>query len=129
MNQTDTLPLPGSGQVVLIQREAIGHSLADLQQWLPVWKAAGGKLLYEIDDDLLDAEGLRARHYSGDVEATAAKVRFLVSHADMVHASTEPLAERLKPLNQQVRVIQNALDPTCGVSQPRASTTRARSAA
>lgn len=107
---TNTLPQPGSGQVMLIQREAIGHSLADLQQWLPVWKAAGGKLLYEIDDDLLDGGGLRTRHYSGNVDATVAKVRYLAIHADMVHVSTLPLAERLKPYNKHIRVIPNALD-------------------
>ena len=110
VHQTNALPQPGSGQVALIQREAIGHSLGQLQQWLPGWKAAGAKLLYEIDDDLLDAEGLRARHYAGDVEATAAKVRFLVSNADIVHVSTEPLAHRLKSFNSQVWVIPNALD-------------------
>ncbi len=110
VRQTTALPQPGSGQVVLIQREDFGHSLEALQKWLPSWRAAGGKLLYEIDDDLLDAEGLRTRHHAGDVEATTAKVRFLASHADVVHVSTEPLAERLKPFNQQVRVIPNALD-------------------
>ncbi len=110
VHQTNELPQPGSGQLALIQREAIGHSLETLQKWLPGWKAAGGKLLYEIDDDLLDADGLRARHHAGDVEATAAKVRFLASHADVVHVSTAPLAARLKPFNQRVRVIPNALD-------------------
>jgi GT2 family glycosyltransferase/glycosyltransferase involved in cell wall biosynthesis len=111
VRQINTLPIPASGQVVLIQREAIGHSLLDLQNWLPGWKAAGGKLLYEIDDDLLDAEGLRKRHYASDTDDTEAKVLFLASHADLVHVSTEPLAERIKPYNQQVRVIPNALDP------------------
>lgn len=108
--QAKELPRPGSGKMALLQREAIGHSLEALQEWLPGWKAAGGKLLYEIDDDLLDADGLRPRHYAGDVEATAAKVRFLASHADVVHVSTEPLAARLRAFNQQVRVIPTALD-------------------
>jgi glycosyltransferase involved in cell wall biosynthesis len=110
VHQTNALPEAGAGQVVLIQREAVGHSLAQLKQWLPGWKASGGKLLYEIDDDLLDAQGLRARHYAGDVEAAVAKVRFLASQADAVHVSTEPLAQRIKPFNSQVRVIPNALD-------------------
>lgn len=108
--QTNVLPQPGSGQVVLIQREAIGTTIETLQKWLPGWKAAGGKLIYEIDDDLLDADGLRVRNHAGDVEATATKVRFLASHADVVHVSTESLAARMKPFNQQVRVIPNALD-------------------
>jgi glycosyltransferase involved in cell wall biosynthesis len=110
VHQTNGLPQPGSGKVVLIQGEAIGNSMAVLQKWLPDWKAAGGKLLYEIDDDLLDAEGLRARQHPGDVEATVAKACYLASHADVVHVSTELLAERLKPYNQHVRVIHSALD-------------------
>lgn len=110
VRQTNALPQPGSGQVVLIQREASGHSLDALQKWLPGWKSAGGKLLYEIDDDLLDTQRLHVQHHAADVEAAAAKVRFLSSHADVVHVSTEVLAERLRPFNQQVRVIPNALD-------------------
>jgi GT2 family glycosyltransferase/glycosyltransferase involved in cell wall biosynthesis len=120
VHQTNTLPQPGSGQVVLIQREAIGHSLAALQQWLPAWKAAGCKLLYEIDDDLLDTEGLSDHYSAGDVEATAAKIRFLASQADVVHVSTEFLAERFKPLNRQVRVVASALDTDLwGILTPR----------
>jgi glycosyltransferase involved in cell wall biosynthesis len=110
VKQTSSLPPPGTGHAVLIQTEAIGHSLEQLQQWLPDWKASGGKLLYEIDDDLHDADGLRARHHAGDVEATAAKVRFLASQADVIHVSTEPLAARLRQFNKAVYVIPNALD-------------------
>jgi glycosyltransferase involved in cell wall biosynthesis len=110
VKQTRSLPEHGNSQLVLIQREATGHSLAQLKQWLPGWKASGGKLLYEIDDDLLDADALRARHHAGDVEATVAKVRFLAIHADAVHVSSEPLAKRFSSLNSHVRVIPNALD-------------------
>lgn len=95
---------------MLIQREAIGLNLEQLQQWLPGWNATGGKLLYEIDDGLLDAEGLRARRHAGDVDATAAKVCFLASYADLVHLSTESLAQRVKPFNSREHVIPNALD-------------------
>lgn len=110
VRQTAALPEPGSAHTVLIQREAIGQSLVDLQDWLPRWKAAGGKLVYEIDDDLLDADGLKARHHKGDVKVTAAKVRFLAGAADVVHVSTEPLAQRLRQFNANVCVIPNALD-------------------
>jgi len=110
VRQTSALPQPGTGHAVLIQGEATGHSLEQLQQWLPGWKASGAKLLYEIDGDLLDAKGQRARNHVGDIETTAAKVRFLASQADLVHVSTESLAARLKPFNKAVSVIPTALD-------------------
>jgi GT2 family glycosyltransferase/glycosyltransferase involved in cell wall biosynthesis len=110
VRQIDALPSPGSGNAVLIQREAKEQDLAALQEWLPMWKKAGGRLIYEIDDDLLDEGGLRSRNYAGDVRVTVEKVRYLASHADVVHVSTEPLAERLRVFNKQVRVIPNTLD-------------------
>lgn len=110
VQQVNSLPEPGSGQLVLLQREAIGHTLESLEKWLPKWKSSGGKLLYEIDDDLLDAEGLRTNHYPGDIEATVEKVCFLVKNADIVHVSTTQLAERLRPYNHELQVIPTALD-------------------
>lgn len=110
VRQTSILPEPGTAKAVLMQREAVGLSMADLEEWLPRWRAAGGTLVYEIDDDLLDAEGLKARHHNGDVHATAAKVRFLASAADVVHVSTEPLAQRISRFNSKVLVVPNALD-------------------
>lgn len=109
VRHTHELPPPRTGHVVLIQRDATAHTLEELQQWLPRWKAAGGRLLYEIDDDLLDAEALRARQFK-DAEATVAKVQFLATQADVVHVSTAPLAQRLKSFNSQVEVVPNALD-------------------
>lgn len=110
VQQTNALPEPGSGKLVLLQREAIGHSLESLQKWLPKWKSSGGKLLYEIDDDLLEAESLSTNHYQGDIEATVEKVSFLVKNSDIVHVSTAQLAERLRPYNRELKVIPTALD-------------------
>lgn len=110
VQQVNSLPEPGSGQMVLLQREAIGHTLESLQKWLPKWKSSGGQLLYEIDDDLLDAEKLRSNHYPGDAEAAVAKVRFLAENSDVVHVSTTQLAERLRPYNRVLKVIPTALD-------------------
>jgi glycosyltransferase involved in cell wall biosynthesis len=93
-----------------MQRDAIGFNLPELEDWLPRWKEAGGRLVYEIDDDLLDAQGLKARHYKGDAHAVAAKVRLLASSADLVHVSTESLASLMRQVNSNVVVIPNALD-------------------
>lgn len=112
VKQTVALPEPGSAQVVLIQREGSGYSysLSELKNWFPYWKAAGGKLIFEVDDDLLDAEGLTSRHYEGDVNETINKVRYLASNADWVHVSSEQLAKLFGSFNKNIRVIPNALD-------------------
>lgn len=110
VSQSESLPTPGSAAAVVIQREAIGKSLADLKSWLPIWKSAGGKLVYEIDDDLLNTEALKQRHYKGNLTEIVEKISFLASHADVLHVSTNHLAECLKPFNRQIRVIPNALD-------------------
>jgi glycosyltransferase involved in cell wall biosynthesis len=66
--------------------------------------------LYEIDDDLLDAEKLRSNHYPGDAEAAVAKVQFLAENSDVVHVSTTQLAERLRPYSRVLKVIPTGLD-------------------
>jgi glycosyltransferase involved in cell wall biosynthesis len=110
VKQTATLPEPGNANTVLVQREAHGYSLTELESWLPRWKVAGGRLVFEIDDDLLDAKALIARRYKGDVNEAAAKVRYLAGNADLVRVSTEPLARLFQTFNQNIQVIPNALD-------------------
>jgi GT2 family glycosyltransferase/glycosyltransferase involved in cell wall biosynthesis len=104
------LPAPGAAEAVLIQRDAPGVSLADLKDWIDGWRASGSRLIYEIDDDLLDLEALRARGYTGDVEELDTKINWLAVHADTITVSTEPLAKKLQRLNANVRVIPNRLD-------------------
>lgn len=106
----DELPQPGSANVVLIARQALGYPLYELQAWLPQWQAAGGKLIYELDDDMLDAEGLQARHYKGDLSYLRETVQFLAQSADLIHVSTAALAEKMCFYNAKVQVIPNALD-------------------
>lgn len=110
VRQANVLPEPGAAHAVLMQRDAIGFNLAELEDWLARWKGAGGRLVYEIDDDLLDVPGLKARHYKGDAHAAAAKVRLLGRSADLVLVSTESLARLMSEINSNVVVIPNALD-------------------
>lgn len=111
VRQAASLPEPGTAQVVLIQCEAIGIKFDVLQTWLPQWRASGGKLVFEIDDDLMNEAALRQRHYKHDVAEAVQKVRYLAQQADLVTVSTEPLAQKLRALNKNVQVIPNALDP------------------
>ncbi|MES2508806.1 MAG: glycosyltransferase [Pseudomonadota bacterium] len=110
MCQSVSLPMPGPPQVVLIQREAINIKFDALQAWLPKWRASGSKLVFEIDDDLMDEEALKERRYQHDIAETVQKVRYLAQRADLVLVSTEPLAKKFYALNKNVQVIPNALD-------------------
>lgn len=71
-------------------------------------RQSGMRLVYDLDDDLLhvprdhaDADLLRGR---------AATVRRLIGGADAVWVATEALAERLRPVRGDSRVVPNGLD-------------------
>jgi GT2 family glycosyltransferase/glycosyltransferase involved in cell wall biosynthesis len=104
------LPAPEPGAVIVIQRDAGDLSLAQLQAWAADWRAAGGRIVYEVDDDLLDAKGLQQRGAKGDTAALAAKVRWLAGAADAVTVSTPALLERFKPINPRTHIVPNRLD-------------------
>ena len=110
VQQSTLLPEPGSAQAVLIQREAMGIKFDVLQSWLPQWRAYGGKLIFEIDDDLMNEAALMQRNYQHDASAAVNKVRYLAQQADLVLTSTEKLAHKFRAFNKNVQVIPNALD-------------------
>lgn len=104
------LPAPGSAKAVVIQRDAAAWTLSQLKEWLIEWKKVGGKLIYEIDDDLMHIEGLQQRGFNKNPQELLDKLHFLAKHADVVTASTAPLAEKLKKFNANVRIVPNRLD-------------------
>lgn len=67
-------------------------------------RADGARILFSIDDNLLDLnkDWLTTAHL--------AVVKLLAAEADAVVVSTEPLAERMAPFNDRIVVIPNALD-------------------
>lgn len=108
--QALSLPAPGSAQCLLIQRDAAGIGLAELAEWLPAWRACGASLVYELDDDLLDAQALKARKFGGDTAELTRKVAWLSEHADLVTVSTEHLAGLLAERNPNIQIVPNLLD-------------------
>ena len=104
------LPKPGSADVAIIQRDASGIALREIQEWQPAWRHSGGRVIYEIDDDLLDAEALRARGFTGDTNELEEKVRWLAGTADLVSVSTAGLAKKMAEFSRQIWVIPNCLD-------------------
>lgn len=105
-----TLPAPATARAALIQGDATAFTLEHLKNWHVAWKQADGKLIYEIDDDLLNAASMKQRGYKGDTDALRAKVIFLASAADVVTVSTEPLAKIMRQFNTNVHLIPNSLD-------------------
>ncbi|WP_429038380.1 glycosyltransferase [Aeromonas veronii] len=108
--QDHTLPEPGSAHSIVIQRQAGSLTITELESWLVKWRAAGGRFIYEIDDDLLDAEGLIQRGFKGDTALLAQKVRWLASKADIVMVSTPELFSIFSKYNKKVHLIPNFLD-------------------
>ncbi|MEA3275434.1 MAG: glycosyltransferase family 4 protein [Pseudomonadota bacterium] len=72
-------------------------------------RSAGSRLVYEIDDNLLDLHAGEPWHGTPTWKQRAA-VNLFVREADLVLVSTDPLARRLALLNRNVRVLPNALD-------------------
>lgn len=110
VSETSALPAPDALNTVIIQRDLPEGEFAKLHDWIPQAKAQGIRVIYEIDDDLLDAEGLRVRGYPGDTDALARRVRAYLEHADLVTTSTHRLAEIFSDYRDKTLVVPNVLD-------------------
>lgn len=104
------LPNAVDASVVIVQRDTPDYSPADIEAWFKRMRAQGTRVIYEADDDLLNAEGMKARGYAGDAEALSARVSTLVRLADTVTVSTEPLKAHFLQLNNNVVVVPNYID-------------------
>ncbi len=79
-------------------------------------RRSGARLLFDLDDDLLnippthpDAAGLRPH---------AKAVRRMLDHADIVWVSTPGLVERLAPIRPDAIVVENRLDERIWTASP-----------
>jgi GT2 family glycosyltransferase/glycosyltransferase involved in cell wall biosynthesis len=106
----ESLPVPGSAEIAVLQRDVKGLPLNDLMTWVADWREAGGKVIWEVDDDLFDAEALFQRHVRSDLNALVKKVTWLCTEADAVTVSTRPLLEKVSKLNNNVVLVPNFLD-------------------
>ncbi|MEM9038636.1 MAG: glycosyltransferase [Actinomycetota bacterium] len=93
----------GTASVTWVQRTAlepdrVGGVIAGCRR-------TGSRLVVDLDDDLLDPEGL-PRKFAQYVPT----MRRLVGEADLVTVSTEPLAEVVEPWANRVVVLPNQLD-------------------
>lgn len=76
--------------------------------WQRLANEGRAKLVYEIDDDLLDIDhwNTQAHSFFGQPEIRANAIRNM-EVADLVTASTEPLAEVLSKYNKNIAVLPN----------------------
>lgn len=122
VSKSKVLPQIGSADAVFLQREMSNIDISEFENWAVDWKEAGGRIFYDIDDDLLNAKELALRINSSiDVaQKRANRIKVFSSYADVVTVSMPPLADLLKPFCKDVRVIPNYLDEdTWWISRPR----------
>lgn len=91
-------------------------------------RRAGARLIYALDDNLLDLPPERFPFASlpgaRPVEELRRTVQFLLHHADGILVTTDALKKRLLPLNANVTVLPHALDERLLVQRvPRRETT------
>ncbi|MBK8805548.1 MAG: glycosyltransferase [Bacteroidales bacterium] len=110
--ESGVLPTPGSADVIILQRELGGFSLENLKTWYNEWRKAKGKIIFEIDDNLLDKEALLKRSYKGDVHELSEKIMWIASVADAVSVSATLLYDIFSKKNTNVHLITNYLDET-----------------
>lgn len=95
----------GGYSTVLVQRTALPPEAVDT--FLDSSRAAGRKIVYEIDDDLTRFEG--RLDSSIDYARLGESVVKLLVGADLVVVSTEELAHRFRHFNRHIVVSPNAL--------------------
>lgn len=105
----DDLPQAGT-DVVLVERGWRADATLDAAEALvAAIRESGAKLIYTLDDNLLDLHRCQPWHeFSTDLKRNI--VRFFLRQADGVIVSTETLRQRLQKFNRMVRVVPNALD-------------------
>ena len=107
---SDRLPDPVFAATAVIQSDSALISLADLQLWFDRWKTAGGRVVYEVGDDVMPEPGLESVEATKGVSAQSAVLGYLASQADVVTVASESRAAQYRLLNACVHVVPNALD-------------------
>jgi len=103
------LPKPGSAKIAVLQRDATLLDLRQLTEWHDRWREGGGKLVYDVDDDLSNVHALEGR-VKTNPSSIVEKSKWLAQTADRITVSTDPLAEIYRQLNPDVVVVPNYLD-------------------
>lgn len=105
----DELP-PAGADIVIVERGwRADATLESVEALVVAIRELGAKLIYTLDDNLLDLHRCQPWHeFSTDIKRNI--VRFFLRQADGVVVSTEALKQCLLKLNPRVCVVPNALD-------------------
>jgi glycosyltransferase involved in cell wall biosynthesis len=95
--------------ILVMQRQGT-HRMPEpgIEELVLSLKSIGTRLLYDLDDNLLDAhpDGV----LDSIIETHRRLMRFLLRHADRVTVSTPVLRDRLRNLNSRITVLPNVLN-------------------
>lgn len=105
-----SLPRPNDADIAILQRDLPEMLRDEFPSWIKDWHGAGGRLIYEIDDDLTDAKALEVRGYSGDAHKLTERVLSYAEAADIITVSTPHLASVLSDYKDKIIVVPNRID-------------------
>ena len=105
-----TLPKPGTGDIAILQRDLRPETREKFDDWLTAWRKEGGRVIYEIDDDLTDSAALLERGYKDDPLALKQRVHKYASAADVITVSTNQLATVFADYSEKIWVVPNYID-------------------
>jgi glycosyltransferase involved in cell wall biosynthesis len=113
--------------VILVDRTWFpGISPAAAAELVKRARKDGARIIYSIDDDLLDLAPTQFNRWPFTAEELMA-VRYFAREADGIIVTTELLKMRLARLNENIYVVPNALDEQLWRATPAADGTPARS--
>ncbi|MFA7241479.1 MAG: glycosyltransferase [Sulfuricellaceae bacterium] len=105
----DDLPRTGADVVIVERGWRADATLESVETLVAAIRKQGAKLIYTLDDNLLDLHRGQPWHeFSTDLKRNI--VRYLLRQADGVIVSTQALKQRLLKLNANIYVVPNALD-------------------
>ncbi|WP_156912721.1 hypothetical protein [Methylocaldum szegediense] len=114
VNMSHGLPIPGTARAVYLQRDMAKINLNEFLSWSFRWKASGGKIIYDLDDDMLDAEGMAKRtgRNERDLIETTSRIIAFINLADLITVSTPALLDRVHELSPrgELVLLENCLD-------------------
>ncbi|MCP1845647.1 GT2 family glycosyltransferase [Bradyrhizobium sp. USDA 4524] len=105
-----TTPVLTAKDTVLIQRDGGVIRSEDLEEWTSKIVRSGARIVYEIDDDLLDGVALRSRGFRGDADDLDKRVRTFVNAAQCVLVSSDALHHKFSAMHRNAITLPNALD-------------------
>lgn len=105
-----SLPHPASADLVLLQSDLAEDVRPEFERWHQKFRGAGGRMIYDLDDDLLDVEVLAAKGYPGRPRELVKQILIYARLADLITVPTSHLASRFADSAEKVHIVPNAID-------------------